>query len=324
MVLRRKGQGRTKRNGVSLIIIPAIRSTRHWHISKAAMGLVGAVGLVLVLLAAAFVHHYIDIASDISELYQLRTIKRQQEARLKDLDRLTDELAARLRYLEVTDERIRTFLDEENLLPDGMEITSRENLSMERLWAVQAGSDAIGPTVPRNYHELSQVLSGMFQRSAEAEIRLENLYRVITHAADYFRARPSIWPVLGRVSSSYGMRRSPITGRWAFHHGIDIAANYGTEIRTTADGVVEFSGYNGLLGHCVIIDHGYGIKTLYAHNWRNLVRVDDWVERGEVIALVGSSGSSTGPHLHYEVWVEGERVDPWTYHLSASLVKERE
>ncbi len=315
----RKGKVRSEKNGLSIIIVPALRTTRQWHVSSGVLLFMGVVAFLLLVVAGLFIHHYLDVAADIREIYHLRAAKHQQETQLQELDRLTDELAARLRYLEVADERIRTFLEDEDLLPEGLPSRNAlEDPPVDRLWAVQTGSQAIGPTAPRDYHQLTSALGKLYERSADAEQSLDNLHRVILHAADYFRARPTIWPVIGRVSSGFGMRRSPVTGAWAFHYGIDIAANYGTEIRATADGVVEFSAYNGLYGNCIIIDHGYGLKTLYAHNWRNLVEVDDWVERGDVIALVGSTGRSTGPHLHYEVWVDGERKDPWEYHLSTS------
>jgi len=122
------------------------------------------------------------------------------------------------------------------------------------------------------------------------------------------------WPVPSRtladISSPFGPRRHPITGRQETHSGVDIRAAQGTEIVAAEAGVVILSGWNGGFGITVIIDHGDGIHTLYAHNSRNLVNVGDRVTRGQPIALVGTTGVSTGPHLHFEVRVGGRWVDP--------------
>ncbi|MEL6346765.1 MAG: M23 family metallopeptidase [Myxococcota bacterium] len=124
---------------------------------------------------------------------------------------------------------------------------------------------------------------------------------------------PSIWPVDGRLTSGMGMRKSPIDGRMLFHQGLDIAAPLGTPVVATAAGVVSRSAYSGGYGNLVEIDHGQGVRTRYAHNTALLVGVGDVVERGEVIATVGSTGRSTGPHVHYEVRVGGEPKNPLEY-----------
>lgn len=126
-------------------------------------------------------------------------------------------------------------------------------------------------------------------------------------------ATPLIWPAAGWVSSEYGYRRSPF-GRFRDHHsGLDIASQRGTPIQASADGFVTFAGYQGGLGRAVIIDHGFGVASLYGHASRIFVRDGMWVRRGTVIGLVGSTGASTGPHLHYEIQVDGVPLDPMEY-----------
>lgn len=124
---------------------------------------------------------------------------------------------------------------------------------------------------------------------------------------------PSRWPVSGRITSRYGNRRHPILRVNRFHEGVDIAAAYGTPIRATADGVVVKSGRSGGYGNVVEISHGFNCKTFYAHNSRNVVKVGQKVKKGQVIAYVGSTGLSTGPHCHYEVRIGGRHVDPAPY-----------
>ena len=121
---------------------------------------------------------------------------------------------------------------------------------------------------------------------------------------------PTIWPVRGWVSSKFGFRTSPFSGRRVFHEGLDIAARYGLPVRATAKGIVVFAGEKAGYGNIVTIDHGYGYMTRYGHNSSLTVKVGDKVEKGDVIAKVGSTGRSTGPHVHYEVLVNGIPVNP--------------
>lgn len=124
---------------------------------------------------------------------------------------------------------------------------------------------------------------------------------------------PSIWPTnhsKRRINSKYGYRKHPITKRLSMHKGVDITAPYGESIISTASGKVIFSGYHQYLGHVVKIDHGYGLESWYGHMSKRMVKVGDTVIRGQLIGKVGSSGRSTGPHIHYEVHMNGKTVDP--------------
>ncbi len=125
---------------------------------------------------------------------------------------------------------------------------------------------------------------------------------------------PSIWPVKGRITSSYGKRQDPFDGKGAFHPGMDISAPYGTPIRATADGYISFAGWDGGLGNCVRIRHGQsGFSTAYGHLHEYFVRPGQSVQRGEVIGLVGSTGRTTGTHVHYSVHYNGLTVNPYRY-----------
>ena len=126
---------------------------------------------------------------------------------------------------------------------------------------------------------------------------------------DLYLATPTGFPVSGRVSSRYGMRENPFGGR-SHHAGVDISAPEGTAIKASADGIVSFAGRTKGSGYVVVLEHGCGYSTIYAHNKKNQVQVGQRVSRGETIALVGSTGNSTGPHLHYEVLQKGRNVNP--------------
>lgn len=119
-------------------------------------------------------------------------------------------------------------------------------------------------------------------------------------------------PVYGKITSSFGLRIDPIDGKLRHHNGIDIAVPEGTAIKPVLSGKVIYSGYSNGYGNCVIVDHDNGIQTIYAHNSKNLVKVGDIVTSDTVIALSGSTGRTTGPHLHFEVRKDGKPINPIT------------
>ncbi len=119
-----------------------------------------------------------------------------------------------------------------------------------------------------------------------------------------------LWPTNGRIMSHYGKRISPITGEWTRHDGIDISARIGTPVRATADGVVLFRGWDGAYGNTILIDHGQGYVSRYAHLSHMYVKQGDNIHRGDIIGTVGTSGNATGPHLHFEVNAKGRTLNP--------------
>ena len=131
--------------------------------------------------------------------------------------------------------------------------------------------------------------------------------------ADNLARTPSIWPVTGVVTSTFGWRKSPFEDDKELHSGIDIAIHLGAPVVATADGKVVQSGPAGGYGNLVQLDHGNGIATLYGHNSRLAVQVGDTVKKGQVISYAGSTGKSTGPHVHYEIRKDDTAIDPWTY-----------
>ncbi len=127
---------------------------------------------------------------------------------------------------------------------------------------------------------------------------------------------PAIRPVKGWMTSRFGYRNSPFTGRRELHKGLDIANRAGTQIIATADGVVKFTGRKGLLGKTMDVDHGHGMQTRYGHLKEILKKRGESVKRGDIIAEMGDTGRSTGPHLHYEVHLNGVPVNPIKYILN--------
>ncbi len=166
-----------------------------------------------------------------------------------------------------------------------------------------AGPEATGDMIDMN--ELTKEV----RRAIDSISDLKDYVRI---KRDAFYATPAGLPVMGPITSFFGPRSSNDGGRRisAFHHGMDIKAVTGTPVHVTADGVVSFSGQLKGSGNIVVVEHGMGYSTAYAHGCANLVKVGQRVKRGDVIVSSGSTGRSTGPHVHYEVWKDGSQIDP--------------
>lgn len=160
---------------------------------------------------------------------------------------------------------------------------------------------------------LSQEVERLATNVYEEGQSLRALERFISKAGKVLAALPSRWPVRGSVNSDFGLRLSPWSEAKEFHSGMDISAGAGSPVRAPAPGAVVFAGAQADYGLAVILDHGNDIKTLYGHLQRLLVTPGQKVERGQVIALSGNTGKSSGPHLHYEITVKGQPVNPRRY-----------
>ncbi|WP_408096209.1 M23 family metallopeptidase [Peredibacter sp. HCB2-198] len=153
------------------------------------------------------------------------------------------------------------------------------------------------------YHQVREVVSTI-------ETNIHALDQYLLDKESFLNSTPTILPADGWITSYFGQRMSPWAGRLKMHEGLDVGAPYGTAVHAPADGIVTFSGEKAGFGKFVQIDHGYGIETIYAHNQSLNVRAGQKVKRGALLAGVGNTGHSTGPHLHYEVRVNGIAVDP--------------
>ena len=150
----------------------------------------------------------------------------------------------------------------------------------------------------------------------ELKIRINTVEEIkyyLETQKDIYVATPKGYPVSGPITSRYGKRKDPFSGEMAVHSGIDISSRTGLPVQATADGVVSYSGWTQSSGYVVVIEHGCGFSTLYAHNKSNTVKIGNTVKRGDIIGYVGSTGKSTGPHVHYEVWMNGKTVDAQKY-----------
>lgn len=180
--------------------------------------------------------------------------------------------------------------------------------------------DQLIPTDSIKVSELESDLDRLGRLLKFEKLSYETIYQAFKQRTDQIQSTPSIRPVsAGYITDGFGYRKDPFTGRREFHYGVDVSCPSGTAVYTTADGVVEFTGPFGTYGRVVRIDHGYGYSTLYAHLSRMLVNPGDVVKRGQKIGEVGSTGRSTGPHLHYEVCQFKIYKDPLDYYFTGYI-----
>ncbi len=181
---------------------------------------------------------------------------------------------------------------------------------------------SIGLTeIPREPHAaiirgLEDDLATLQIVAAKQQQSFEELTEAIQHRRAKWASTPSIWPVRGWVTSGFGRRLSPFTGEPAMHRGVDISVPEDTPFVAPANGVVTFAGWDGGLGNTIRINHGFGYETIYGHLNKVLVRTGQRVKRGQTIGLVGNTGASTGPHLHYQIQVNLVATNPLRYILN--------
>ena len=258
---------------------------RHFHFSTRRLLVASAVVGAGCLLAAALGWVY---ASHSAAAFELAGLEEENESlRLENSD-----LERRLTQLS---DRVAEFEDrsDELALIAGIDLggPSRVGLGGDEIASLDARADILDST----FVELEDALRSRRQRLAST---------------------PSLRPVIGLVTSGYGMRRDPITGSRASHNGVDIGALPGRPVVASADGVVTRAGRIRALGKAVYLSHGYGTVTRYGHLSKFIVEPGQKVRRGEVIGYVGNTGRTTGYHLHYEVRVHGRAVNPLDYMIA--------
>ena len=201
------------------------------------------------------------------------------------------------------------------------EIESRRKEQQAILYQAQ-NDKAVAEQAYNEYQQSSQAIAEMLRqraadRAAQAAAAAAQASSGGGGGSDYYQpvsgSGAMIWPVNGVVTSPYGYRTHPIFGTTIYHSGIDIGVDYGTPVHAADGGVVVEAGWISGYGYAVIIDHGNGLSTLYGHNQELAVSEGQSVSQGQVIAYAGSTGNSTGPHVHFEVRANGDPVDPSAY-----------
>jgi murein DD-endopeptidase MepM/ murein hydrolase activator NlpD len=286
-----------------------------------AAGLVLAIGLV----------DYVRLRKDAVDVAALRIESQRHQGELTALGSTVGEIANELERLQEFERKVRVIANlpgamREVRVPDqpgqggGDELESEtpespaarepEAASDGDLGAVALPDGRLDPAALARVQARARQLA---QQAPSHTLSLQDLLEGVEGQSQRLAATPSIWPTSGYVTSRYGRRISPFTGRPQFHAGLDIASDFGTPVVAPARGRVVFAGTKGPFGRLVEIDHGYGVRTHFAHLSKALVTRGHTVERGEPIGTVGSTGRSTGPHLHYGIEVGGRSVDPTNY-----------
>jgi murein DD-endopeptidase MepM/ murein hydrolase activator NlpD len=275
----------------------------------------------LVLLLAGFVLVFssgavlslggVSRAYDKLRLHKLEKENRFLQAKLSELRATTDNLKVQMTDLIEKEKKVRMVFG----LPQVDEQIRRLGVG---------GPPSQGPTEFGNDLDQLRVaeieVDGLLRQARFEKDNFDQIYLALSEKKEVLNHSPSIRPTDGYLSCGFGMRIDPFTGRRQLHRGVDLATDIGTPVHVTADGVVREVSRDVGLGKLIKVDHQYGYTTIYAHLSRISVKPGQHVKRGEVIGAVGNTGYSTGPHLHYEVHLEGRPQNPMRYFLGAATM----
>jgi murein DD-endopeptidase MepM/ murein hydrolase activator NlpD len=250
------------------------------------------------------VGHYFALLADSSENSVLKEENAQLRSQILLVQEKVAHISSTLDRVERFDAKLRTAVTQ---LQD-----PERNLAIGPVGNADQDATIPGPApaAEANLTALPGKLSSLETEAARQEQSLRELQEYFDDQRSLLASTPSIWPTRGWVTSDFGSRLDPYTAERKMHHGMDIATPHGHPIYTPSDGTVVFLGTEGAYGKVLVVDHGYGVKTRYAHLSEFHVRLGDRVKRGDKVAAVGNTGRSTGPHLHYEVRVNGIPENP--------------
>ena len=288
-----------------MLVRPRGKKTLQLRINKLLLKLSVSVLLLIVMGIGAGVYYTTNANFKLSQYNKLKTITSQQDAKIKAF---TDQVDA-------LEDKMKDILQREADMQDvlGKKRRRRRRRSSLNVRKFQKKYRRIARKESNIEIKIQKKLDFLREEIVAAETRVIRLSRQLEKYKDRFATTPSIWPLYGRVLYRYGWRVHPKTGRSQFHKGVDIPAWIGAPVKTTADGIVEFSGWGGGYGWLIIVGHDYGYRTMYAHLSEVLVNSGQPVKKGEIIGKIGESGITTGPHLHYEIKRWRRSVSPNSY-----------
>lgn len=316
--------------------------TRRFVVSSAWLKALSIFGAIIVVVGLAAFVDYIGLLAQSIENKRLRAENRQLrsqfevvEGKLANLESGLERVksfATKLELITGTDDENRTVKLALGPQPQSMDNVEAYNEPMEERGPASliGKEDSIFLEKPpldlsegelasedhKDYSSLSVRIEKAVKDTTLREQGVLQLWESLSNRQSLLRSTPSMRPAMGWITSRFGYRVSPFSGKAALHQGVDFASAPGTPVYAPADGVVSYAGYDQGYGKLVSIDHGYGVVTRYGHNSQLFVVVGQKVRRGDVISATGSTGRSTGTHLHYEVRVNGLPVDPMNYILT--------
>ena len=288
-----------------LVLSDAAAAPRKLHISKRVAAVLASVFSLVCLGFSFFVYEYVNLNVRMLELKHLRREAGAQSAMAEKIRQLEGEIS-KVREL---DQRVRVAIGLDKAEVSSAALAQGGADSETR----NALRDAMAQRAGRLMDWVMGDLTTLAQEIASREQSLRELQTHLDKKTAVLAATPTILPTKGLVTAGFGYRKSPFTGKREFHEGMDIAALPGTPVVATADGIVRFAGPAASYGNVVFIDHGHGFATAYGHNSTIRVHARQRVRRGETIAYVGNTGRTTGPHVHYEVHLDGVASNPMKY-----------
>jgi murein DD-endopeptidase MepM/ murein hydrolase activator NlpD len=302
-----------KRFYTVLILPDATSPARKLHITKPVITVFSSLVGVSLFALAFFLYQYVNLNVRMLELKQLR----QEAGDRSFLAERVSQLESELTRLRDLDQRLRAVagLGKEEVKGSALAQGGAETLSHGALL------DAVRQRTGRLVDWVNHDLDTLGKEVSSRERSFRELKKFLEEKRSVLASTPTIWPLKGLVTAGYGYRRSPFTGQREMHEGLDIAAPLGTPIQVTADGIVSFVGPLAAFGNVVFVNHGHGFTSFYAHVSASRVKEGQQVRRGDVIAHVGMTGRTTGPHVHYEVQVNGTTVNPIKYVVDPTGVK---
>ena len=244
------------------------------------------------------------LKQNISDLYSTNSEQRQViDEKSNEVKHLKEESNA---FKDTVNDKIEEYTRNFNKITD----TYIQEQSANK---TNRSGDRNGNAFSNDIKLLKDSIDDLSQLYSRTVIPVADLTSAEVKLGKYLDTIPTLWPARGDITDGFGYRKDPFTRRTKYHEGLDIGADYGSSIKAAASGRVIFSERTGGTGRTVKIDHGRGIVTVYGHASKLIARVGQIVKKGDVIAKVGSSGRSTGPHLHFEVRLYGTAVDPLQY-----------
>ena len=299
-----------KKEYFTIMFLPGPNArVRTLSISKSVLKSVLLSFAAILVLSFYLVYEYNDVKDKVWELQSVREELMQQKAQVQSFALNLLDYKRQMFLLRDLDTKLRRVvsLGPRDKAQQVLGIGGPDEFGLQNLATL--GEKKQEEALKEMHQELSQLKGAASRQEASLQLLIE----YFEDKRSLYASTPSVWPVRGWVTSPFGNRTSPFSGILKFHEGIDVAAQTGTPIMAPADGVVIASGFHTGYGNMVEISHGYGIKTIFAHNSRLNVKAGQRVKRGDVISYLGDSGSSTGPHLHYEVRLNGLPVNPMRY-----------
>lgn len=294
----------------TLMLIPHSEGRiRRIRTSKFAFSVIIGALIIAIAALAFFINDYRQMKQKVARLYLLEKITQEQREKILSLNEKVKDFNQTMERLRALEDKLRTLAGigggstegKEGVLGKG----GPEHYSFPE--EIAPSQEYVSPNLIGKIEENFDFLEA---QAKEREKGFGQIEEVIRKKEDLFACTPNIFPVQGWISSGYGYRNDPFTGERKFHPAIDIAASWGTSIRAAAKGKVIYAGWDDGYGLKIRIEDGYGYYTVYGHLSHILVKKGAWVEKGQIIGRVGSTGRSTGPHLHFEVWHNGKSINP--------------